>query len=168
MFRSEHTRLIDAATMVGSLRAIAAACYNGASCYAFFGKHEKVAATAALLRGDIAGARAEVEAFPMTAEDRVTLQAMSGCAIRIAMYLDDREMLATWFDGFEADEISSPELESSGPFAEMMVRRGRERDARHLLERAVPDCELPRSGFVSLLVAGRYESPSVRARARAY
>ena len=154
--------------MVGSLRAIAAACYNGASCYAFFGKHEEVAATAALLRGDIAGARTEVEAFPMTAEDRVTLQAMSGCAIRIAMYLDDREMLATWFDGFEADEISSPELESSGPFAEMMVRRGRERDARHLLERAVPDCELPRSGFVSLLVAGRYESPSVRARARAY
>ncbi len=194
MFRSEHARWIEAATLIGSLRAIAAAHYNGASCYAFFGKHEEaathieraraitvearllqgqsqtreVAATAALLRGDIAGARAEVEAFPMTAENRVTLQAMSGCAIRIAMYLDDREMLATWFDGFETDEMSSPELESSGPFAEMMVRRGRERDARHLLERAMPDCELPRNGFESLLVAGRYGSPSVRARARAY
>ena len=26
------------------------------------------------------------------------------------MYLDDREMLATWFDGFEEDEMSSPEF----------------------------------------------------------
>ena len=75
-------------------------------------------------------------------------------------------MLATWFEGFEADEMSSPELKSSGQFAEMMVRR--ERDAQHLLERAMPDCELSRNGFESLLVAGRYGSPSVRVRARAY
>lgn len=93
MFRSEHARRIEAATMIGSLRAIAATHYNGASCYAFFGKHEEaaahieraraitvearllqgqtqtreVAATAALLHGDIVGAR----------------------EIRIAMYLDD-------------------------------------------------------------------------------
>jgi len=31
--------------------------------------------------------------------------------------------------------MSNPELESSGPFAEMMVHR--ERDARHLLERVL-------------------------------
>ena|GEM_PF-4342157 len=79
------------------------------------------------MRGDIAGAR----------------------AISIAMYLDDREMLATWFDGFEEDEMSSPEFKISGPCAEMIVRRGRERDARHLLERTMPDCELPRNGFES-------------------
>ncbi len=54
MFRSEHARWIEAATVIDSLRAIAveARLLQGQS------QTREIAATSALLRGDIAGTRA--------------------------------------------------------------------------------------------------------------
>jgi DNA-binding NarL/FixJ family response regulator len=83
-------------------------------------------------------------------------------------YLDDHALIETWFDGFEATVSAAWETECAAGYAEIMMRRGRERDATALLHRALPDCECPRGMVFTLLAVGRYGAAGDRARARAY
>ena len=86
----------------------------------------------------------------------------------VGLHLDDHDLIARCFDRFEAIVSAAPEIETAAAFAEVMVRRGRHRDAAAFLRRAIPDRELLRGNALTLLAAGRYAAPADRARAREY
>src|SRR6202012_1101009 len=79
-------------------------------------------------------------------------------------YLDDDALIEKWFDQLSASPAL--EMEWAAGFAEVLIRRGRERDAAALLHRSIPDCECPRGIVFTLIAAARYAAPSDRARAR--
>ncbi|MEO7039548.1 MAG: AAA family ATPase [Candidatus Elarobacter sp.] len=191
-FRREHAAWVEAARATGSVRAIAAAHYNGAMCYSFFCLHEDalanielalrvardersrhgeesthgIAAMCHLVRGDLERARSAVELIPATSENQVTITFATAWGTIAGAYLDDRGLIEKWFDGFETSGAIGSETECGAGFAEIMVRRGRHGDAAALLHRAVPDCELMRGNVLTLLAVGRYGAPRDRARAR--
>ncbi|HZX69022.1 MAG TPA: helix-turn-helix transcriptional regulator, partial [Candidatus Elarobacter sp.] len=193
-FRSKHGAWLEAARATGSAAAIASARYNGAMCYSFFGLHDEaleniaqalhtardernrhgelsahaISAMCYVVRGDLAGARSALEAVPATAESQVTTAFAIAWGTLAGAYLDDQAMVDKWFDGFEAVVSAEVETECAAGFAEVMIRRGRHRDAAALLHRALPDCECPRGVVFTLLAAGKYGAPGDRARARAY
>jgi tetratricopeptide (TPR) repeat protein len=175
-FRSEHAAWVEAARAVGSA-ALATAYTNGAMCYMFFALHDDalrcieralavaqtsrnrhaeegaraISAVCYLAMGDLRRARAAIESIPTTSENRVTAALASSCGTTLAAHLDDDAFAAKWFDGFEAAVTAAPEIETGGPFAEMLVRRGRHVEAARLLRRAIPDCELIRGNVGTLL-----------------
>jgi DNA-binding CsgD family transcriptional regulator len=120
------------------------------------------------MRGDLAGARTALEAVPATAESQVTRAFGIAWGSLAGAYLDDPAMVEKWFDGFEAVASQGVEAECAAGFSEIMIRRGRHRDAAALLHRAIPDCECPRGVTFTLLAAGKYGAPADRDRARAY
>jgi DNA-binding CsgD family transcriptional regulator len=120
------------------------------------------------LRGDLERARAELIAVQPATESRYNSALASAWGTLVAAHLDDRDLIETWFDGFEADVWAAPEIEHGAGFAEIMVRRGRQRDAEALLHKAIPDCEMVRGNVFTFLAAGRYGRPGDRVRARAY
>lgn len=192
-FRREHAAWVAAARAMGS-GAIASAHYNGAMCFSFFGLHDEardnvalalriardersrhgelaahaISAMCYVMNGDLGGARAALEAVPVTTESQVTAALATAWGSLTGAYLDDQALIEKWFDGFEAGASSAFETECAAGFAEIMTRRGRHRDAAALLHRAIPDCECPRGMVFTLLAAGRYGAPSDRARARGY
>jgi DNA-binding CsgD family transcriptional regulator len=193
-FRREHAAWVDAARATGSVGAIASAHYNGAMCCSFFGLHDEaldniaqalriareqrsrhaelsahaISALCYVMRGDLVRARAALEAVPPATESQVTTALAIEWGTVTGAYLDDQALVEKWFDGFEA--VISPEMETEcgAGFSEIMVRRGRHRDAAALLHRAIPECECPRGMVFMLLAAGRYAAPGDRARARAH
>ncbi len=193
-FRHEHAAWVAAAGAADSLHALAGAHTNGAMGYAFFGLHaeaqehldralrvsrdahsrhneESVHAFAALcylLRGDVQLARAELDLVPTTSENHVNITFATAWGTVIGALLDDQGFIEKWFDGFEATVLAKPEPECGGAFAEILVRRGRERDAADLLHRALPDCELLRGNIGTLLAVGRHGALADRKRAREY
>jgi DNA-binding CsgD family transcriptional regulator len=193
-FRRKHAEWIEAARAMGSAAAIAAARYNGAMCYSFFGLHDEalenigqalhsareernrhgelsayaISSMCYVMRGDLAGARTALEAVPATAESQVTTAFGIAWGTLAGAYLDDPAMIEKWFDGFETVVTAEVETECAAGFAEVMIRRGRHRDAAALLHRAIPDCECPRGMVFTLLAAGKYGAAGDRARARAY
>jgi DNA-binding CsgD family transcriptional regulator len=86
----------------------------------------------------------------------------------VGLYLDDDDLIARCFDRFEAVVSAAPEIETAAAFAEVMVRRGRHRDAAAFLKRSIPHRELLRGNALTLLAAGRYGAPEERMRAREY
>jgi len=193
-FREEHAAWLEAARSRGAPVAVAAAHSNGAMCYSFFALHEEalhhiecsfaiaresrsqgiedgtnaIAASCYFMMGDLRRARVAVESVPTTTESKFTWSLASAWGTAIGCRLDDRALVVKWFDGFEAPVVAAPEAENGAPFAEVMVRRGRQTDAAQLLHRAIPDCELLRGNVMTLLAAARYGTVGDRARAREY
>ncbi|HEX3468196.1 MAG TPA: AAA family ATPase [Candidatus Elarobacter sp.] len=193
-FRREHAAWVDAAGAMGSGSALASAHYNGAMCFSFFGLHDDAfenighalriaraerirhaetstqafAAMCHVMRGELDKARTALEAVPANAESQVTAVLGMEWGTLAGAYLDDPVLIARWFDQFEATVSSAWETECAAGFAEIMVRRGRERDAAALLHRAIPDCECARGMVYMLLAVARYGAPSDRERARAH
>jgi DNA-binding CsgD family transcriptional regulator len=193
-FRREYGDWVACARAADSPATLAAAYYNGALCFSFFGFHEEAlesieralrvaresrsrhaeecalsnATLCYLAIGDLARARASVEAIPTTTENRVSLSFASALGSMVGARLDDDRLIEKWFDGFEAAFSHAPDIETGGAFAEIMVRRGRHSDAAALLHRAMPECELIRGNVVPLLAFARYGAPRDRVRAREY
>ncbi|MGA8535669.1 MAG: AAA family ATPase [Candidatus Tumulicola sp.] len=194
VFRRELTAWISAAEAGGSLSTVTGACINGAMCFSFFGLHEEAqenveramqlareahsrhsqetvhafASLCYLMRGDLVQARAELEAVSASSDNRVNITFATAWGTVVGAALDDRALVEKWFDGFEATIALKPEVECGGGFAEIMVRRGRHRDAAALLHRALPECELMRGNVITLLAVGRYGAAADRERARVY
>lgn len=192
-FRREHVAWLSAARAHG-IGAIAGVYYNGAKCFASFGLHEEARenirqalrvasetrsrharecahATAALcyvLSGDLQAARDAVEAVPTTTDNRVNITFATAAGTAVGTYLGDETLIEKWFDGFEETILSAPEIECGYGFAEVLVRRGRAKDAQALLHRALPECELVRGEVFTMLAIGRYGADEDRARARRY
>ena len=192
-FRREHAAWVATAEASGALQMLAGAYTNGAMCRAFFGLHEEAqddigralrvarqarsphceesvhafAVLCALLRGDLAEARAELAHVSPASENRVNITFATAWGTVVGAALDDREVIQTWFDGFEQAIARAPEVECGGGFAEIMARRRRTSDAAEILHRALPDCELLRGNAITLLAVARYGAPEDRTRARA-
>jgi DNA-binding CsgD family transcriptional regulator len=192
-FRREHAQWVAAAEATGSISTVAIAYVNGAMCRSFFALHDEArqdlaralaltrqarshseeavhafGAMCALLRGDLAAARAELEHVSPTSENRVNITFATAFGSVVGAALDDRALIERWFDRFEATIAPAPEVECGGGFGEIMVRRGRDADAAALLHRALPDCEILRGNIITLLAVGRYGAPEDRERARKY
>ena len=193
-FRLEHAAWVEAARAMASPPSLAAAYFNGATCFTIFSLHNEalqniqralrvarearnrhaeesahaISASCYFMLGDLARARAAVEAVPATTENKVNIAYVSAWGTLVGLYLDDEDLIARCFDRFEAVVSAAPEIETAAAFAEVMVRRGRHRDAAAFLQRAIPDRELLRGNALTLLAAGRYAAPAERARAREY
>ena len=193
-FRIEHERWTEAAQSGGAPAVLAGALINGAMGYAFFGLHEEAqegveralrlarearnthteetvhafAAMFAYLRGDLVATRAELAHVSPASENKVNITFATAFGSLAGAALDDQGLLETWFDRFEGAAAGKPEIECGAGFAEVLVRRGRARDAAELLHRALPDCELIRGNVPTLLAIGRYGAREDRGRARAY
>lgn len=191
--RREHASWLDAARAHGA-GAVAGVYYNGAKYFAIFGlldearksigealrvarevrnRHaeECAHATAALcyvLSGDLQAARAALEAVPTTADNRVNITFASAAGTAVGTYLGDERLIETWFDGFEETMVAAPEIECGHGFAEVMVRRGRRKDAEAFLHRVLPDCEVVRGEVLTMLAIARYGAANDRVRAREY
>jgi DNA-binding CsgD family transcriptional regulator/tetratricopeptide (TPR) repeat protein len=191
-FRREHAAWVQEAMSLRRDYTVASAYVNGAMCLSFFGLHDEAlenieralkiaraarnelgqegahanAAMSYLLKGDLARARAALENVPPTTDNRVNVTLATAWGTIVAAHLGDEALIEKWFDGFEDTIVGAPEIESGAGFAEIMVRRGRHRDAAALLHRAIPDCELIRGNMLTLLAAARYAAPADRARAR--
>ncbi|HZX68044.1 MAG TPA: LuxR C-terminal-related transcriptional regulator, partial [Candidatus Elarobacter sp.] len=191
-FRREHDAWLAAASAQGAARVIAAAHYNGAMCFSFFGLHEEaldhieralriarkdrsrhaeesahaIGALCQVMRGDLAAARREIELVPATTENHVNVTFGMAWGTLVGTYLGDDALIEKWFDGFEAVVQPASEAECGAAYAEILVRRGRDRDATALLHRAIPDCELVRGNVLTFLAVARYGAAADRARAR--
>ena len=193
-FRRELAAWIAAAEAIGSPQAVAVAHCNGAMCFSFFALHEEaldhierskrisrearlfniedsahsVSVMTNLLRGDLKSARTSLESVSPTSESRFNTTFALSWGTILGAHLGDRSLIETWFDPFESVVSPAPEIECGAGFAEIMVRRGRDRDAEALLHRALPDCELVRGNVLTFLATARYGSPADRRRARAF
>jgi DNA-binding CsgD family transcriptional regulator len=193
-FRREHAAWVEAARALASPPSLAAAYFNGATCFTIFSLHDEalqnvqlalrvargarnrhaeesahaLSASCYFMQGDLSRARAAVEAVPATTENKVNIGYVSAWGTLAGLYLDDHDLIARCFDRFEAVVSAAPEIETAAAFAEVMVRRGRHRDAAAFLQRAIPNRELLRGNALTLLAAGRYAAPADRARAREY
>jgi tetratricopeptide (TPR) repeat protein len=194
LFRREFAAWVAAAEASGSLPVAVSARINGAMCFSFFGLHEEAraeidralqlseearsrhceemayafASLCSLMRGNLAQARMEVERVSTSSENHINIVFATAWGTLIGAALDDRALVEKWFDGFEATISAKPEPECGAGFAEIMIRRGRDRDAAALLHRALPECELMRGNVMTLLAVGRYGAREDRERARVY
>jgi len=64
--------------------------------------------------------------------------------------------------------MEAPDASCGAGFAELMVRRGRRRDAAAFLHRVIPDCEMLRGDVFTMIAAARYADVDDRDRARRY
>ena len=193
-FRREHAAWIDAARADGVARTVLAALLNGAMCYTFFGMHDEAlsnvdrafAVTRAspsrygeemcnafaglcnLAAGNLERAREAIVRIPPTTENHVNFTFATACGTVVGAYLDDREMIATWFDGFASVAGRTLEIECGAGFAEILARRGDRDEAAAVLHRVIPDCELPRGNVLTFLAVARYGTAADRRRAREY
>jgi DNA-binding CsgD family transcriptional regulator len=191
-FRSEQSAWIESAKASGVPAAIANAHYNGAMCCSLLGLHDEalanieqalriaaesqnrhaqesahaISAMCYLMRGDLARARAAVEAVSPTTENQVNAAWGAAWGSIAGAYLGDEGLIEKWFDRFEAAQWTNDDTSCGGGFAEIMVRRGRLQDAAALLHRSIPTCELLRGEVTTLLAAAKYAAPADRSRAR--
>lgn len=192
-FRSEYPQWVAAAAATSSPAKLANAYINGSMLCSFLSLHEEAcrnvelalraarearsphaeesahafAVLCALLRGDLAEAKAGLEHVSPASENNVNVVFATAWGSVVAAALDDRAMIEKWFDAFEERIARSPEMECGGGFAELMVRRGRRDDAAALLHRALGrDCEVVRGNVITLLAVGRYGAVDDRVRAR--
>ena len=191
-FRREHDAWVDAARGAARVGLLAAAHYNGAACYSLFGLHEEafahveralelargernrhgvegtlaISAMCCIMSGDLARARAALEAVSPTTDNQVTIADAVAAGTLAGAHLDDRELIARWFDAAGAGLFASPESSCGAGLAEILVRRGRPAEASALLHRAIPAGERPRGNVLTLLAAARYGTPQDAARAR--
>ena len=193
-FCEHHAAWLAAAEALGDSVAIAAARYNGAGCFAVLGLHDAawqniehalqiardkhnrhieqtahaIAAMCCVLRGDLVRARDVLSAVSPNAENRVrTAQAAAWGALAGA-YMDDDTLIETWFDRVENVVAEAPDTACGAGYAELMVRRGRRRDAAAFIHRVIPDCEMLRGDVFTMIAAARFADVDDRDRARRY
>jgi ATP/maltotriose-dependent transcriptional regulator MalT len=192
-FRREHAAWLEAARAHGG-GAIAGAYYNGAKFFASFCLHDEAranvrealsvaralksrhaeecahatAALVSIVSGDLQGARSALDAMPTTTDNRVNLTFARAAGTAVATYAGDDALIETWFDGFEDPIESVTEIECGYGFAEVLARRGRQRDAQALLHRVLPECEMVRGQVLTLLAIARHGASEDRVRARVY
>ena len=193
-FRLGHTAWVEAARAMESAPPLAAAYYNGATCFTNFGLHEEaltnvqralevapesrnrhvkesaqaLSAACYFMLGDLARARAAAEAVPTTTENKLNIAYVAAWGTLVELHLDDHELTEKCFGRFQVIVSAAPQIETAAAFAEVMVRRGRHLDAATFLKRAIPNCELLRGNALTLLAAGRYGAPNEQRRARQY
>jgi DNA-binding CsgD family transcriptional regulator len=191
--RREHAGWLVAAR-ARSMGAVVGAHHNGARYFSALGCHDEARAqieaalhiaremhsrhaeecaqaTAALCyvaSGDLQDARAALDAVPTSTDNRVNLTFAAAAGTLVAAYTGDETLAKTWFDGCEAAIVAAPELETGAGFAELLVRRGRTREAEQLLQRALPECEAIRGEVFTLLAIARDGAAAERRRAREY
>ncbi|HEY3674754.1 MAG TPA: AAA family ATPase [Candidatus Tumulicola sp.] len=192
-FRREHAAWLEAARVHGG-GAIAGVYYNGAKFFAAFCLHEEAranirqalaaarefksrhaeecahatAALVSIVSGDLAGARSALDAVPPTTDNLVNLTFARAAGTAVAIYTGDDALLDTWFDRFDQSFESITEIECGFGFAEVLVRRGRLREAQSLLHRVLPECEMVRGQVLALLAIARHGATEDRVRAREY
>ncbi len=195
-FRSEFAAWVENTHAVGGVgvRTQSPAHNMGAMCYTFFGCHEEshaelgraisiaraaqsplleqacnaFGAMSYLIRGDLRAARAAVEAVPPASEDHSVLIMATAWGMVVASHLGDDAMIDKWFGAFEAAADRRLGIDYGAGAAEIMVRRGRPRDAAELLHRVLPQCELIRGSVLTLLAVGRYGDAEDREYARSH
>jgi DNA-binding CsgD family transcriptional regulator/tetratricopeptide (TPR) repeat protein len=183
-FRTAYAAWVESARAIGGLgvRTQAPAHNMGAMCYTFFGCHEESQAELAqaisiargaqsplleqacnafgamsyLIRGDLRGARAAVEAVPPATDDHSVQIMATAWGMVVAAHLGDRAMIDKWFGAFEAAADRRLGIDYGAGASEIMVRCRRPRDAADLLHRVLPQCELIRGSVLTLLAVGRY------------
>jgi DNA-binding CsgD family transcriptional regulator len=191
-FRREHDAWIDAARKAARVGLLAAAHYNGAACYSLFGLHEEalahveraleiahgernrhgvegthaISAMCFLMSGDLARARAALEAVSPATDNHVTIADAVAAGTLAGAHLDDRALMGTWFDAARGGLLESPESTCGAGLAEVLVRHGRPAEASALLHRAIPAGERARGHVLTLLATVRYGTPEDAARAR--
>jgi DNA-binding CsgD family transcriptional regulator len=192
-FQREHAAWLEAARAHGS-GAIAGAYYNGAKFFASFCLHDEAranirealtvaralksrhaeecahatAALVSIVSGDLQGARSALDAVPTTTDNSVNRTFARAAGTAVATYAGDDGLIETWFDGFDDPIESVTEIECGYGFAEVLARRGRQRDAQALLHRVLPDCEMVRGQVLTLLAIARHGAAEDRVRARVY
>lgn len=193
-FRRDYAAWVAAATAAGGVRGIVAARVNGAMCLSFFGLHDdafaeldaalatarearnaygeelcrQTAVQCHFLAGDLARARAALATISPATESHLTFTSATAWGTLVGAYMDDRTLIATWFDGFETGGARTLEIECGAGFAEIMVRRGRNDDAARLLRSLLPRCDMVSGNVPTLLAIGRYGYADDRALARTY
>jgi DNA-binding CsgD family transcriptional regulator len=191
--RREHAAWLAAAG-ARSLGAVVGAHHNGARYFSALGRHDEARAqidaalrlahkmhshhaeecaqaTAALCyiaSGDLGDARAALDAVPTSTDNRVNLTFAAAAGTLLAAYTGDEALATTWFDGCEDAIAAAPELETGAGLAELLVRRGRTREAEQFLKRALPACEAIRGEVFTLLAIARHGATAERRRARDY
>ena len=83
------------------------------------------------------------------------------------MHLGDDALIETWFDGLGESFLEGAEEICGAAFAEILVRRGRTRDAERVLHRTIAVTERQRGNVMTLLAAARFAAPEDADRARA-
>src|SRR4029077_5044701 len=121
-----------------------------------------------VMYGDLERARAAVELVPTTTDNRVNATFAAAAGTIVGAHLGDESLIAKWFDGFESLVALAPEIECGYGFAEIMVSRGRSRNAAALLHRALPESEMIRGETLTMFAIAREGAAADRVRARAY
>ena len=192
LFRSEHRAWVESAEAVGSAVALSSAYLNGAICRLQFALHREalgniedaraiaresqnrhaeesahaIASMCYLMAGDLERARAEMEAVPVTTESAQHAAWGAAWGTVIGAHLGDEDLIDKWFGVFEAADWTETDTSCAGGVAEIMVRRGRQRDAEAILHRSIPTCETLRGEVITLLAAAKYATPVDRNHAR--
>jgi len=182
-FAEDHAAWIEAARHAGGVGTTAPAHYNGAFCLALFGAHEEarrsveaalaiardersrhVAASArvigafcAVLRGDLAGARAHLDALRTLPTDNEVMRAHAMAWATLAgAHLDDAELVEHWFDRLGTTVAPFFAAICGAGCAEVLVRRGRNDEARAVLHDGIGTGERQRGNVLTLLALARY------------
>jgi len=191
-FRIEHRAWVEATETMGSAVALASAYLNGAICRLQFSLHDEalaniedarrvaresqnrhaeqsahaIAAMCYLMAGNLARARAEIEAVPVSTESQLHAAWGAAWGTVIGAYVGSEDLIDKWFGVFEGATWTATDTSCGGGVAEIMVRRGRSRDAAAVLHRSIPTCEVLRGEVITLLAAAKYAAPADRSRAR--
>ena len=191
-FRIEHRAWVEAAEAMGSAIALSSAYLNGAICRLQFALHDEalgnvedarrvaresqnqhaeqsahaIAAMCYLMAGNLERARAEVEAVPVSTESQLHAAWGAAWGTVIGAYLGNEDLIDKWFGVFESATWTATDTSCGGGVAEILVRRGRFRDAEAVLHRSIPTCELLRGEVITLLAAAKYAAGADRSRAR--
>jgi DNA-binding CsgD family transcriptional regulator len=119
-----------------------------------------------LMAGNLERARAEVEAVSVSTESQLHAAWGAAWGTVIGAYLGNEDLIDKWFGVFEGASWTATDTSCGGGVAEILVRRGRLRDAEAVLHRSIPTCELLRGEVITLLAAAKYAAPADRSRAR--
>ncbi|MBV9271614.1 MAG: AAA family ATPase [Candidatus Eremiobacteraeota bacterium] len=191
-FARDHAQWVNAAERSGQSTAVAAAWYNGSACFAMFGQHERAAtaleaamqiarrernrnqeastqsirALNAIMRGDLADARAALQGLEgLVVDNAVTRAHAIGAATLAGTHLGDQSLIDRWYD---ADKPLSSLLvaECAAGCAEVLVRRRRLPEAQAILRQGIGEGERQRGKLLLLLGIARYGTDDDRLRAR--
>lgn len=192
-YRAEHALWLAAARRMGGTGLVASVYYNGAFCYALLGLHEDaerdiglaidsaraectrhgeasahaVSAFCRLLRGNLAGAKADLDVVrAIPTDNQITIAHAAAWGSVVAAHLDDPVLTAYWFDRLEGAASSFTAFLCGAGYAEIMVRRGRLQDARALLHEALSIGERPRGHVLTMVAVARYGATQDFPRAR--
>ena len=193
-FRAEQSAWVDAARSIGIVGFRPTAHANIAYCFSVFARHEEalhhvaaalkaareernrsaegsvhtMAAFTHIMSGDLDAAAAALAAAQAAASDNVvSLSNGSAWGALAGAYRGDDAMIAYWFDGVDTTLTPFMASEGGAGYAAILVRRGRDEEARALLRNVAELGERQRGTMFSLLAVARYGDDGDLPRARA-